>query len=251
MNEAKVIIADADKNYRLMMGELIDETPGLTMLGGAGSTAEALEMLRTGEADLLLMDILLPGGDGLCLLSQLSAMDIRPSVVVNTSFLSPMMASACAKHSVAAILQKPISADAVVERLLCVHQYREEQQPKAPGEKDNMYIRRRGTELLQSMGFSAHYKGYTYLREALVFALEHDQVTRGTLKIIFADVSRSCGASVGGIERAIRTMKQNHIAMAGATGTVPPAGGFSNMELIAVLHQKLSSEMRTRRKICR
>ena len=251
MNEAKVIIADADEDYRLMMSELVDETPGLTMLGGAGSTAEALELLRTGEADLLLMDILLPGCDGIYLLSQLSAMDIRPSVVVNTSFLSPMMASACSKYAVAAILQKPSSADAVVERLLSVHEYRREQLPRAPRENDDMYIRRRATELLQSVGFSAHYKGYTYLREALVLAMEHDQVTRGTLKIIYTDVARRCGATVSSIEKAIRTMNQNHVSMTMETGLMPPAGGFSNLELIAALHQKMIREMRTKQKICR
>lgn len=250
MDMGKVLIADADEDYRLLVGELIEATPELSLVGSVGSTAHAMEHLLRQETDLLLVDLLLPGGDGVYLLKMLKELPVKPSVVVNTSFLSPVMASCCGANGVDVLMQKPCEGQLVVERLLSVWEYRQEHMPKLVAlENTDHSLHRQITQLMQKVGFSSQYKGYDYLRQVLIAAQEYGHVSRGTLKMIYADAARVCNVSTEGIERAIRTMIKKTSFEENRLGFIPPEDSFTNLEMIAMLTEYLMEKSTDRRKI--
>jgi len=79
----RVVIVDDEPLARARARRLLGEVGGAVVVGEAGSAAEARELLRRQPADLLLLDIQMPGEDGFALLSRIQH---RPAVVFVTAF---------------------------------------------------------------------------------------------------------------------------------------------------------------------
>src|SRR6185295_4053784 len=82
-SDLRVLIVDDEPLARARALRLLDEVGGTTVVGEAGSAAQARERLRSHPADLLLLDIQKPGEDGFALLARLEP---RPAVVFVTAF---------------------------------------------------------------------------------------------------------------------------------------------------------------------
>ena len=60
------------------------------------------------------------------------------------------------------------------------------------------------TELLRQLGVPAHIKGYKYLRDAIIFALEEPEALERVTKILYPEVAKMNGTISSRTERAIR-----------------------------------------------
>jgi len=69
----RVAIADDHALVRAGFRALIDAEPGLEVVGEAANGAEAIELTRTAEPDVVLMDIRMPGIDGVAATSQITS----------------------------------------------------------------------------------------------------------------------------------------------------------------------------------
>jgi two-component system response regulator AlgR len=87
MNRLRVLIVDDEDLARLRMRSLLADcaSPAAEVAGEAGSAAEALHWLAANEADLVLLDISMPGLDGLQLAERLRASARPPRVVFVTA----------------------------------------------------------------------------------------------------------------------------------------------------------------------
>ncbi len=79
----RVVIVDDEPLARARARRLVAEAGGAEVVGEAGSAAEARRVLAATAADVLLLDIQMPGEDGFALLESLER---RPAVVFVTAF---------------------------------------------------------------------------------------------------------------------------------------------------------------------
>jgi DNA-binding NarL/FixJ family response regulator len=82
----RVLLADDQQMVRAGFRMVIDSQPDLTVVGEAGDGAAAVAALRSTPADVVLMDIRMPGTDGIEATRQVSALPQPPRVVVLTTF---------------------------------------------------------------------------------------------------------------------------------------------------------------------
>lgn len=81
---AKLLVVDDDKNLRLLYEqELSDDGHQVTLAGGG---PEALEYLKTSRPDLIVLDISMPGMDGIEALGKILAKDKTMPVILNTAY---------------------------------------------------------------------------------------------------------------------------------------------------------------------
>ena len=87
MSRLRVLIADDEELARLRMRSLLADcaSPSAEVAGEAGSAAEALHWLSANQADLVLLDINMPGLDGLQLAERLRASAHPPKIVFVTA----------------------------------------------------------------------------------------------------------------------------------------------------------------------
>ena len=83
----RLLIVDDEPLARLRLRHLLAEQaqPGLEIAGEAGSGAEALHLLASTPVDLVLLDIHMPGLDGLGLAARLQRLQPAPAVIFVTA----------------------------------------------------------------------------------------------------------------------------------------------------------------------
>jgi DNA-binding NarL/FixJ family response regulator len=82
----QVILADDQPLVRAGLRMLIEHTPGIDVAGEAGTGAEAVQLVRDAGPDVVVMDIRMPGMDGIEATQLITASDARARVLVLTTF---------------------------------------------------------------------------------------------------------------------------------------------------------------------
>src|SRR5690606_25768338 len=105
----KVVIADDEPLARERLRLLLAEHPDLELVAEAGDGGQALHAVAEHDADLVLLDIAMPGIDGLEAARHLAAFEPRPAVVFCTAY----DAHALSAFEAAAVdyLVKPVRAE--------------------------------------------------------------------------------------------------------------------------------------------
>ena len=78
----RVLTVDDQAVFRCVAREVIDATPGFEAIGEAGSGKEALEAVERLAPDLVLLDVRMPGMDGIEVASRLAASHADTRVVL-------------------------------------------------------------------------------------------------------------------------------------------------------------------------
>lgn len=81
---AKLLVVDDDKNLRLLYEQELAEEGHEVVLAGGGP--EALDILKTQRPDLIVLDISMPGMDGIEALGKILAKDKSMPVILNTAY---------------------------------------------------------------------------------------------------------------------------------------------------------------------
>lgn len=84
--QIRVVLVDDQQMVRAGFRMVIDSQPDLTVVGEAGDGAAAVDLLRTTAADVVLMDVRMPGTDGIEATRAVTALPEPPRVVVLTTF---------------------------------------------------------------------------------------------------------------------------------------------------------------------
>jgi DNA-binding NarL/FixJ family response regulator len=81
-----VVIVDDHRLVRAGLRTIVDATPDLDVVGEAGDGGEAVAVVRDAAPDVVLMDLSMPGVDGIEAIRRLRAAGLEMPVVVLTSF---------------------------------------------------------------------------------------------------------------------------------------------------------------------
>jgi response regulator NasT len=102
----RVVIAEDEAIIRLDLKEiLLDE--GYDVVGETGRGDEAVELVRAHKPDLVILDVKMPGADGLQAARDIRDLDIKVAVLILTAFSQRNLIDEARDAGVAAYLVKP------------------------------------------------------------------------------------------------------------------------------------------------
>ncbi len=194
MNPIKILLADADDAFRQMLAERLSKENDLLVQESTSELERAAAAALSG-VDVVVMDLVLRGGDGLELLESVSRLEQPPTVLVLSAFLHTQLMSRAAQLGADYFLLKPCRADSVVERI---------RQLVSPQQLTRSSLEAQVTSIIHEIGVPAHIKGYQYLREAILIAVEDMDVINAVTKVLYPDVAKRFGTTASRVERAIR-----------------------------------------------
>ena len=195
-----VLLADANEEFRTMLREEIDQTGEFTVVGSAGDGLEALQLIGQKRPDLILMDIVLPGLDGFGVMKKLKqAEGASPRVIVLSAFCSDRVVSEAVELGACYFLSKPCEEHALLDRMRMAFG-----QPAAPAEQHPAELKNMVTSIIHEIGVPAHIKGYQYLREAIMIAVDDMDVINAVTKVLYPEVAKRFSTTPSRVERAIR-----------------------------------------------
>ena len=193
----RVVLADASEDFRKMLEERIAKTGEFTVVGSTGSGREALRMVKEKKPDLLLTDLLLPELDGMGLLSGLLQLTERPQTIVVSALYRDRIVAEALEKGAAFFMPKPCELNSLLERMREVAAPQEKSE--APAALENQV-----TEIIHDIGVPAHIKGYQYLREAIIIAVQDIDVINAVTKVLYPEVARRFSTTPSRVERAVR-----------------------------------------------
>ena len=252
-SKKKVLVADASEAFRRVFAGALAEEPDMELTGETGDGQDALRLIQELEPDVVVMDLVLSRMDGLEVLQEMEALSSRPTVLVLSSFARGNMAELAAERGAEYYMMKPCKPVTVIERVRqMVSQIREEDAHALSARESNLETTVTG--IIHEIGVPAHIKGYQYLREAIIIAVEDMEVINAVTKILYPEVAKRFGTTASRVERAIR----HAIEVAWDRGdletlqkyfgyTVSNAKGKpTNSEFIAMIADRLQLQRRER-----
>ena len=196
----RIIVADASEEFRGgVIGALRGE-PDFQVVGQTGDGRELLLMIRELEPDAVVMELILTEVDGLEVLRELAAMPRRPKVLAVSCYSHSGIVEQAAGSGADYFLAKPCRPSMICKRL--------RQITEGTGletERDGRAsLEVQVTAIIHEVGVPAHIKGYQYLREAILIAVEDMDVINAVTKVLYPEVAKRFGTTASRVERAIR-----------------------------------------------
>lgn len=113
---ATILIVDDEENARLFISTFLS-TRGYEVIGAA-TLGAARQQIALGTADIILLDVNLPDGNGTTLLEELSRSPRHPPIIMITAYGDIDMAVGAMKNGAHDFLQKPIQLKQLEQSIL-------------------------------------------------------------------------------------------------------------------------------------
>jgi response regulator NasT len=102
----RVVIAEDEAIIRLDLKEILQDE-GYDVVGETGRGDEAVELVRAHHPDLAILDVKMPGSDGLVAARAIRDLDVKVAVLILTAFSQRNLIDEARDAGVAAYLVKP------------------------------------------------------------------------------------------------------------------------------------------------
>ena len=205
-SKKKILVADAGEEFRRMMVDAISEESDFEVVADTCDGQDACRLVQERCPDVVVMDLVLTRMDGLEVLRAINTMSPRPRILVLSSFANGTMAAYAAASGADYYLMKPARISTVIERIrqLCGQTFSD-----TPSEPVRPTVREQSLEstvtgIIHEIGVPAHIKGYQYLREAIIIAVEDMDVINAVTKVLYPEVAKRFSTTASRVERAIR-----------------------------------------------
>ncbi len=116
----RVMLADDHHLFTDSVYTLLSEFPQIEVIARAYSGDETLYQLRRFRTDVLLLDINMPGRDGLCVLEVIQRQKLPVGVIILTSYDDTSLMKKCLALGAMGYLLKEVSADELVDAIQTV-----------------------------------------------------------------------------------------------------------------------------------
>ena len=149
------------------------------------------------EVELILMDILIPGLDGIALLEELKKRNINKKIIVLSGYKDETIIKECSNYNVSYYIIKPFSILALEKRIKDIFNTR------ASSTKYSENIDLEISQILHNLGIPSHIRGYKYIRDGIMIIYNNESVSLIT-KEIYPQIASKYATTPSRVERAIR-----------------------------------------------
>lgn len=194
MEKLKLLIAEGTEEFRLALADVLR---GAFHVRQCADGNEAKAMMRSFKPDVMVLDLMLPGLDGISLLQWALSNDLHPMVLATTCFHNEYVVESMIQMNVGYLMMKPCDLHATVARIGDLSERIRPTVVTLPDRKS--YV----SNLLLALGIPTKLRGYAYLREAILLMLTdpHQSIT----KVLYPEVARICRCAPMHVERSIRS----------------------------------------------
>lgn len=249
---ATIFIADSADDFCSGLTAALQRADGFHVVGTANDGELAIRMIEEKKPDILVLDLMLAKRDGISILKSLNASSHRPITLATSAFITDFVSTAAANLGARYLMLKPCDMTAIVERL---EEIRGGESPRYPAKRrtDKADIESLVTGIIHEIGVPAHIKGYQYLREAIIIAVNDMDVINAITKVLYPQVAKTFQTTPSRVERAIR----HAIEVAWDRGDLDTLQRFfgytvsntkgkpTNSEFIALIADKLQLQLKS------
>ena len=190
----KVLIVDVSEHWREVMERELGKTH---QVRSCGDGFQALALAERFRPDVVIMDLMLPGVDGLSVVKKLREQSQELKIIVTGRYFSNFVNMALERHQVDSVMLKPCAVQSVNERVAELLEMDSSDAPVCQDPFDCI------TALLVRLGAPTSQQGFRFLRRGILLLMEdpNQQLTKRLYPAIAAEFE----TSASNVEKALRT----------------------------------------------
>ncbi len=202
MKKINLLVVDDNKSLVDMVKEYFSSHAVIEVKDVAYNGRDALTLLSKNKYELVLLDLIMPGMDGIKLLEELQKREISTKIIVLTSYNSPEVIRKVSGLGIKYFMLKPFELADLEDKIL---------------EYSNSVIDNRRTidlyysnlqisiaKLLHELGVPSHIKGYDYLTEAINLIYSDNNYKGAITKELYPTIAKKYNTTASRVERAMR-----------------------------------------------
>jgi DNA-binding NarL/FixJ family response regulator len=111
MEPIRILITDNSSEFAALLRERLEFYPGLRVVGIAHNALHALHILHHTTVDVMLLDIIMPGMDGLELLGEMRQLENKPLVFIVSAIGTSTVVHQALHSGASGFFVKPVECD--------------------------------------------------------------------------------------------------------------------------------------------
>lgn len=212
MEEIRVAIADDNERILDLLGEIVSNDKELKLVGKANNGEDVCNIIREKEPDVVLLDLIMPKMDGLSVMDTINhdkAIKKRPNFIVVTAVGQERITEDAFQKGAHYYVMKPFNNDIILSYIKSINKSASRMpmnftENTVVNEVKEIDLESRITDMIHEIGIPAHIKGYHYLRDAIIMAVEDMDVLNAVTKVLYPTVAKRHQTTSSRVERAIR-----------------------------------------------
>lgn len=260
----QIVLADDNRDFCEILAEYLNKQEDMEVVAMAANGLEACDMIMDKAPDVAILDVIMPHLDGIGVLEKLSSVDMekRPVYVMLSAVGQDKITEKALNLGAEYYIIKPFDMETLITRIRQLKGHHEviKNGPVLTantGAKKGNYapaVRNLETEVtnvIHEIGIPAHIKGYQYLRDAIIMAVNDMDILNSITKQLYPSIAKHYNTTPSRVERAIR----HAIEVAWSRGkvdTIDKLFGYTvnngkgkptNSEFIALVADRLRLEL--------
>ncbi|MCD7855014.1 MAG: sporulation transcription factor Spo0A [Clostridiales bacterium] len=251
-----VLIAGDNTDFCDILAAHLGKQPDLEIMAIAKDGEEAVKRILEEKPDIALLDGIMPKLDGIGVLERLaeSPEKSQTKCIILTAITKEQITRRAFELGAYYYIAKPFDPDLLISRI------RQLKEPAGAAISKSLCLARSSeydletkvTNILHEIGVPAHIRGYHYMREAILMAINDIDVLNYITKELYPTIAKKCNTTPSRVERAIR----HAIEVAWSRGKVDAINNLfgytinshkgkpTNSEFIALIADRLRLELK-------
>jgi len=249
-----VLVGDDSKDYGLICSNHL-KLHGFNAVNVPKDGARILRELKNSKPEIVIMDAIMPNLDAIGVMSSIKNAEssYKPIFVIMSSYDNEKMQSEIISAGATYFFLKPFDLCVLSERIA---QYCGASKPIPSTPKLNTAktedLMVMVTDIIHQIGVPAHIKGYQYLRESIILAVNDQEIINSVTKLMYPTVAKKFDTTSSRVERAIR----HAIEVAWDRGDLDVLNGYfgytihngrgkpTNSEFVALISDKIRLQLK-------
>ncbi|MDR0957856.1 MAG: sporulation transcription factor Spo0A [Clostridiales bacterium] len=253
-SKIKVLMVDDNKDFCDVVTSYLRRQEDISVCEYVNDATKAYDIIKRTNPDVVVLDCAMPGLDGLKILEKVKSSEKPPICIMLSGQGHDNVTTKAYELGAEYYIVKPCELDVLADRIRI---FKDKGKAHVQGKKFGSQItpidlETRVTEILHEIGVPAHIRGYHYMREAIIMAVNDLDVLNYITKELYPTIAQRAKTTPSRVERAIR----HAIEVAWSRGQVDAIdkifgytisthkGKPTNSEFIALIADRLRLELK-------
>lgn len=258
MEKFSVLLVDDNLDFCDVVSGYLRKHDDVREVTIAHDGVEAIDKITNGKPDVVILDGVMPKLDGLGVLEKLDENvcwdeNAKPIIIMLSGVVSDQITQKAIELGADYYMVKPFDMDSLITRIRQFRSKPAKGSALSRSEQELQHeIETKVTNILHEIGVPAHIRGYHYMRNAIIMAVNDMDVLNFITKELYPSIAKKCGTTPSRVERAIR----HAIEVAWSRGRIEiidnmfgytintHKGKPTNSEFIALIADRLRLELK-------
>jgi two-component system response regulator (stage 0 sporulation protein A) len=205
------MLADHNKDFCILVSEYLKKQEDIEIICVEHDGEGALKKIKELKPEVVILDGIMPKLDGLGVLEKLDKKNNQdaPMCIILSAITQEKITQKAIELGAEYYIAKPFDLDILAKR---IRQLKNNSQDKnillnnnKNNNKNNKFdLESRVTNILHNIGVPAHIRGYYYMREGILMAIDDIDILNYITKELYPAIAKKCNTTSSRVERAIR-----------------------------------------------